>query len=32
MLKWVADELGDEVSFKRTDLGLFDLDITRRCW
>lgn len=30
MLKQGADELGDEVSFKRTDLGLFDLDITRR--
>jgi DNA phosphorothioation-dependent restriction protein DptH len=30
MLKAQADELGDEVSFKRTDLGLFDLDITRR--
>ncbi len=30
VLKQQADELGDEVSFKRTDLGLFDLDITRR--
>ena len=30
VLKAQADELGDEVSFKRTDLGLFDLDITRR--
>ena len=30
LLKQQADELGDEVSFKRTDLGLFDLDITRR--
>jgi DNA phosphorothioation-dependent restriction protein DptH len=30
VLKHGADELGDEVSFKRTDLGLFDLDITRR--
>src|SRR5690606_24532259 len=30
VLKQGADELGDEVSFKRTDLGLFDLDITRR--
>jgi DNA phosphorothioation-dependent restriction protein DptH len=30
VLKQHADELGDEVSFKRTDLGLFDLDITRR--
>lgn len=29
-LKAQADELGDEVSFKRTDLGLFDLDIKRR--
>ena len=29
-LKQSADELGDEVSFKRTDLGLFDLDSTRR--
>jgi len=29
-LKAQADELGDEVSFRRTDLGLFDLDITRR--
>ena len=26
VLKQHADELGDEVSFKRTDLGLFDLD------
>lgn len=25
-----ANELGDEVSFRRTDLGLFDLDLTRR--
>lgn len=30
VLKQGADELGDEVSFKRTDLGLFDLDTTRR--
>jgi DNA phosphorothioation-dependent restriction protein DptH len=30
VLKQQADELGDEVSFKRTDLGLFDLDMTRR--
>lgn len=30
VLKQQADEMGDEVSFKRTDLGLFDLDITRR--
>ncbi len=30
VLKQGADELGDEVSFKRTDLGLFDLDLTRR--
>jgi DNA phosphorothioation-dependent restriction protein DptH len=30
VLKQQADELGDEVSFKRTDLGLFDLDISRR--
>ena len=30
VLKAQADELGDEVCFKRTDLGLFDLDITRR--
>lgn len=30
VLKQGADELGEEVSFKRTDLGLFDLDITRR--
>jgi DNA phosphorothioation-dependent restriction protein DptH len=30
VLKQQADELGDEVSFKRTDLGLFDLDITQR--
>lgn len=30
LLKQGADELGDEVSFKRTDLGLFDLDVTRR--
>lgn len=30
VLKQQADELGDEVSFKRTDLGLFDLDITKR--
>lgn len=30
VLKQQAEELGDEVRFKRTDLGLFDLDITRR--
>jgi hypothetical protein len=30
VLKQHADELGDEVSFKRTDLALFDLDIMRR--
>ena len=30
VLKAQANELGDEVSFRRTDLGLFDLDITRR--
>lgn len=30
VLKQGADELGDEVSFKRTDLGLFDLDVTKR--
>jgi len=30
VLKAQADELSDEVSFKRTDLGLFDLDIARR--
>jgi hypothetical protein len=30
VLKQQVDELGDEVTFKRTDLGLFDLDITRR--
>ncbi len=30
VMKAQADELGDEVSFRRTDLGLFDLDITRR--
>jgi DNA phosphorothioation-dependent restriction protein DptH len=30
VLKHQADELGEEVSFKRTDLGLFDLDIARR--
>jgi DNA phosphorothioation-dependent restriction protein DptH len=30
VLKQGADELGEEVSFKRTDLALFDLDITRR--
>lgn len=30
VLKQQADELGEEVSFKRTDLGLFDLDIARR--
>jgi hypothetical protein len=30
VLKQQADELGNEVSFKRTDLALFDLDITRR--
>ena len=29
-LKLQADELGDEVSFKRTDLGSFDLDISQR--
>ena len=29
-LKAQADELGDEVSFKRTDLGLFDLDTAAR--
>lgn len=29
-LKQGADELGNEVSFKRTDLGLFDLDTARR--
>lgn len=29
-LKQQADELGDEVSFRRTDLALFDLDATRR--
>ncbi|MBX3660990.1 MAG: ATP-binding protein [Burkholderiales bacterium] len=29
-LKQQADELGDEVSFKRTDLALFDLDAVRR--
>ena len=30
VLKAQANELGDEVSFRRTDLGLFDLDLTRR--
>ncbi len=30
VLKQQADELGEEVSFKRTDLGLFDLNIARR--
>ena len=30
VLKAHANELGDEVSFRRTDLGLFDLDLTRR--
>lgn len=30
VLKQQADELGEEVSFKRTDLALFDLDVTRR--
>jgi len=30
VLKQGADELGDELSLKRTDLGLFDPDITRR--
>ncbi len=30
VLKTHANELGDEVSFRRTDLGLFDLDLTRR--
>ncbi|MCB9694483.1 MAG: ATP-binding protein [Alphaproteobacteria bacterium] len=29
-LKKVADELGNDVSFKRTDLGLFDLDASTR--
>src|SRR5262249_31140031 len=29
-LKQQADELGDEVSFRRTDLALFDLDAARR--
>ena len=29
-LKEHSDELGDEVSFKRTDLALFDLDVARR--
>lgn len=29
-LKQQADELDDEVSFRRTDLALFDLDATRR--
>lgn len=29
-LKQVADELGNDVSFKRTDLGLFDLDAAER--
>ncbi|MEW6733544.1 MAG: ATP-binding protein, partial [Acidobacteriota bacterium] len=30
ILKNHADELGDEVSFKRTDLAFFDLDVTKR--
>ncbi len=30
VLKAHANELGDEVSFRRTDLGLFDLDLTQR--
>jgi DNA phosphorothioation-dependent restriction protein DptH len=30
VLKQQADELGEEVSFRRTDLGLFDLNIARR--
>ncbi|WP_288142402.1 hypothetical protein [Mesorhizobium sp.] len=30
VLKAHANELGDELSFRRTDLGLFDLDLTRR--
>ncbi|UQA57109.1 methylation-associated defense system ATP-binding protein MAD8 [Polyangium aurulentum] len=30
VLKSQADELGDEVSFKRTDLGLFDLNAVQR--
>jgi DNA phosphorothioation-dependent restriction protein DptH len=30
VMKAQADELGDEVSFRRTDLALFDLDIRRR--
>jgi DNA phosphorothioation-dependent restriction protein DptH len=30
VLKAHANELGDEVSFRRTDLGLFDLDLARR--
>src|SRR5438132_4049362 len=29
-LRKETEELGDEVSFKRTDLGLFDLDISKR--
>jgi hypothetical protein len=29
-LKRQADEIGDEVSFKRTDLALFDLDVSNR--
>lgn len=29
-LKQVADELGNDVSFKRTDLGLFDLNASER--
>jgi len=29
-LKQVADELGNDVSFKRTDLGLFDLNAAQR--
>ena len=29
-LKQVADELGNEVNFKRTDLGLFDLNAAQR--
>jgi DNA phosphorothioation-dependent restriction protein DptH len=28
VLKAHANELGDAVSFRRTDLGLFDLDLT----
>ena len=30
VLKVQADELGDQVSLRRTDLGLFDLDVGRR--